>query len=1319
VAQKEIWLAAQMGGEAKLAYNEVLKLRFKGPFDVELFRNTVHQVCKRHQVLLADVSEDGEWGRLHPDRNIKILLTDVSGQDTEQQARALAAMADDEAHEPFELVSGPLVRANLVKLGIDHHVLLWTAHHIVCDGWSCAVIVDELARIYSAHKRGSVPVLEMPVDYGQYARTAETVTPGAHEVIAYWKRQFTEIPSSLDLPTDHPRPLIRSAKAATVTRKFGSDIAQALKRTAGQQRTTMVVLLMAAMKTLLHRLTGQSDVVIGLPVAGQAMTGNHCLVGHCVNLLPIRTRLRPQCSFRENLALVKKSVLDGYDHHQCTIGTILRHLTVTRRPDRPSLVEIMFNVDRDPGVAQFHGLSFAYERGPKRALHYDLFFNFVEGIHGLHLECDYNTDLFETATIERWLDRLNVLLKSIADNPSEALQDLVLLPEAEQQELLTLGGSLPEALPYSTLPEWVESQAAKSPTTRAISFGSSHVTYGELNRRASQLAGYLRKLDVGPEKLVGVLVNRSIEMVVALLGIMKAGGAYVPLDPSFPADRLAYMVKDSNMRVLVTHGNLEQALSSKPATVVHLDRDWNAIEKHPAERLPKPTSESLAYVLYTSGSTGKPKGVEITHVALVNLLFSMQRTPGLSETDTVMAVTTLSFDIAGLELYLPLVSGSTLVIASREEAQDPIRLMSRMNEVQCTMMQATPATWRGMVNAGWKGSSALKILCGGESLPRDLAQDLLLRCAEVWNMYGPTETTIWSTVHRVLSTDGSIPIGRPIANTQVYVLDAQRRLAPRGVIGELYIGGHGQARGYWGRSDLTQERFVASPFEPGSRLYRTGDLARWLADGTLECLGRIDTQVKIRGYRIELGEVETVLARHEGVRHCVASAYEETPGNRVLVAYFEPRANSAPLLEDLRAHLKKQLPDYMIPSTFVKMETLPVTPNGKIDRKALPSPHGQQVVGLKAFVPPSDLMVQLIANLWSKVLNVQQVGLYDNFFELGGHSLAAARMLIEVRKLTGKTLPLATLFQAPTVAALSEILREEGWKPSWSSLVPIKPNGAESPLFLVHGAEGNVLLYRQLSQYMNGGHPIYGLQSHGLDGKGTLDRTIEQMAARYVKEIMGLRPQGPYILGGYCMGGTIALEMAQQLIAMGEKVSLVILLETYNPAMISRVKALALTPVHLLQNIWFHCANLMVLKPRDRIKFLAEKASIEKARASIRLQALGHLSSERRHRIYPHLQVKRFNDQAQFDYVPRKYPGRVVVISAQKCFAGEKDPSLGWADLIGDGCEVHRLPIYPRGMLVEPFCRLLADILNSCLKNERAARNQGTPYSMAPPHDGS
>jgi amino acid adenylation domain-containing protein len=1306
-AQREIWLAAHMGGDAAVAYNESLKLEFRGAFDVAAFGAAAKRVVERHPILLASLSPDGQWQRLNPGATLDLPVVDFSGRSEDERELELVTVIDEEASSPFDLQRGPLLRARIVRMTLDHHVVVWTAHHIVCDGWSGGLIISELSKIYSAIQLGREPELDAPIPFSEYALAMQAADSNVQDSIAYWRDRFATIPAPLELPGDRPRPPVRTAAAFTLKRLLSSSVQESVKRVAAQMRTTQVVLLMAGLKALLVRLTGQSDIVVGLGAAGQAITGRNCLVGHCLNLLPIRTQLNKGASFQENVAAVKKSVMDAYDHHHCTIGGILQHLRIPRNLSRSPIVEVLFNVDRDPGATTFEGVDFTCERNAKRALHFDLFFNIVEGSKGLLVECDYNTDLFDAATIERWLRYYETVLQSVAAAPSTLLGDVAVMQREEQRQLVEDWNQTGAPIPSTLVHEWIEQQARQTPDAVAVTVGDVDLTYRELNDRSNQLARHLKALGVGREVPVGLYVERSLNMVVGMLGVMKAGGAYVPLDPSFPADRLAYMIEDSGMPVLITHRHLETALASAPEKVVRLDADWPAISSQSTDSIESGVKpEDLTYVIYTSGSTGKPKGVEIPHVALVNFLASMQRAPGFTASDSLLAVTTLSFDIAGLEMYLPLISGGRVVIATRDDAHDPARLMELLRIHECSVMQATPATWQALVEAGWKGSPSLKILCGGEGLPRNLAKALLARGGELWNMYGPTETTIWSTVHRVTSAAGAILIGRPIANTQTFVLDQHMSIVPPGAIGELYIGGSGLARGYLRRPELTSERFVASPFDSSRRLYRTGDTARWLADGTLECLGRADNQVKVRGFRIELGEIESVLGRHASVGQCVVVVREDTEGDKRLVAYYEPRSEAPAPIAELRAHLREQLPEYMVPQAFVTMEKLPLTPNAKIDRKALPAPGDVVRVDEGGYMPPRDSLEMALAGIWSKVLKTPRVGVREDFFELGGHSLAAVVLLNEIQKLTGKTLPLATLFQASTVSAFGALLRQDGWTPSWSSLVPIQPAGSKNPLFLVHGAEGNVLLYRELTQRLGPDQPVYGLQSQGLDGKGDPDSTVPAMATKYIKEVMRVQATGPYLLGGYCMGGTVAFEMAQQLRAMGEQVEIVIMLDTYNEHTISSLKAKLLAPVHLAQNLWFHAANAVSVPSEERRKFFEQKLDVGMTRLRMRLHALRDLfvtSNGTHGNDYQHLKVKRTNDKAVFGYAPKPYTGRVAVIRSKGHFAGLASPSLGWEGVVNEGLEVHEVPVYPRGMLVDPFSRHLGDAVKLCLRSASLA----------------
>ena len=715
----------------------------------------------------------------------------------------------------------------------------------------------------------------------------------------------------------------------------------------------------------------------------------------------------------------------------------------------------------------------------------------------------------------------------------------------------------------------------------------------------------------------------------------------------------------------------------------------------------------LAYVLYTSGSTGKPKGVRVSNRALVNFLNAMQREPGLTASDTLLAVTTLSFDIAGLELFLPLITGARVVIASREVAADGARLSSLLTKCGATVMQATPATWRLLLAAGWTGSRDLKILCGGEAWSTDLADALLPRCESLWNMYGPTETTIWSSVARV-EAGKPVTIGFPIANTEFHICDPFPELVPVGTPGELYIGGDGVAEGYLNRPDLTNERFVLDPFtdKPGAKLYRTGDVVRRLPDGGIEFLHRIDQQVKIRGFRIELGEIESVLQRHPAIAQCVATVREDQPGEQRLVAYIVPAGpHVMPGTGELRDFVKEKLPDYMVPAAFVALERVPLTPNGKIDRKALPVPSLSVAEGSPASraCPPRTPSEFELARIWEQVLGIKIASVRDHFFDLGGHSLLAAQMFAQIEKVFKARLPLATLYEAPAIEDIARILDKDASLSRWSSLVAIQPSGSRPPFFCFHGDGGNVLIYRKLAQYLGSDQPIYGLQSQGLDGSSPLLNTVEEMAALYVREIRGVQPHGPYLLGGYCMGGTIAYEAAQQLQAAGEGVALLALFDTMNW---HKVPLTWWDRTFLLsQRLIFHAAAFLKIGSREQAPvpqgeiFMIHcgKRILQFWRGmllrNIRRRSPGGTSSE----SLVLAQVWRANDQASSNYVPQPYPGVVTDFRPARQYRVLNKPELKWDHLAKGGQRVVVVPGYPAVMLLEPYVRDLAAMLTTCI----------------------
>ncbi len=1123
---------------------------------------------------------------------------------------------------------------------------------------------------------------------------------------SYWLEKYNIQPPALELPPDFPRPAQKSFRGALAKFELPAALCSELNRAAARQGCTTFAILLAAYSVLLYRLTGQEDIVVGVPFATPGTEGSEKLIGHTVNFLAVRDRLSGNLSWSEHLQQVKRLAIEALEHRHFTYGSLIQKLSLARDNSRIPLVAASFNLTRKEHVPRFAGLRAATDLNPHGYSNLDITFDFNQDGDTLTLDCIYNTDLFDSATIKRWFGHFETLLKSVVANPAEELAKLPIHGEAERREqIVEWNDTSVEVSSHATVCNWFESQAEKTPDAPALTFEGKRLSYGELNRRANQLARHLKTLGVGPESLVGLHVERSLEMVVGLFGILKAGGAYVPLDPAFPKDRLAYMVEDSAMSVLITHRDLDKNLAVRPASVVRLDADWNAIATQEAGNLNSQNAkpEDLAYMLYTSGSTGKPKGVEIPHSALTNFLFSMQREPGFCATDTLLAVTTLSFDIAGLELYLPLVSGGNVLIASYEDSHDPARLMKLLRESHCSVMQATPATWRALLDVGWSGSPNLKILCGGEALPRDLAKELLPRCAELWNMYGPTETTIWLTVYRVTSADNSLPIGKPIANTQTLVLDAHRNLLPVGSVGELYIGGAGLARGYLHRPELTEERFVQSPFDPNAKLYRTGDMARWLPGGILECLGRADNQVKIRGFRIELGEIEAVLSTHPGVRQCAAIAREDRPGDKRLVAYFEPQPGQSPNASELHDCLEKHLPGYMVPSAFVAMEKLPLTPNGKIDRKSLPAPE-QSVLVRSEFVAPEDPSEQMLARIWSRVLKVERVGRHDNFFELGGHSLLAVRLVAEIEKITKVRLPLAMLLQAPTVAGLAILLRQENWKPSWSCLVPIKPGGSKPALFLMHAHGGNVLEYYPLASLLGPDQPVYAFQARGLDGNIVRDSKLQDMAAAYITELRSFQPEGPYLLGGFCFGGLLALEVAQQLTAAGQEVALLTLIQSVHP------EAWRFKPgTTIFHRAWYQASKRISLEldnlSHRSIGYIAERlrhiSSVIRARAAIAVDSLTgreHKDPSRLPMQYILETLGNEHEKALQGWVPQPYQGRVVLFRASKQLSGlMADEKLGWKDVFTGNLEVREIPGHQQNLLLEPNVRRLAKEFSTIL----------------------
>jgi len=1029
-AQMEVWLAAQLSDDASCAYNESLTLHLRGSLNEPALRASIQELVDRHDALRTTFTPTGDRQRFAAQQLVEMPLLDLSGLAPAERDVRLAALKAAEAKTPFDLINGPVVRLQLVRLAPDYHAILFTAHHIVCDGWSTNVLLDELSQLYSAKCQGTNPDLPQPMSFAAYA-TSQKHAPQAEDLEAekYWLAQFADTPEGLNLPTDRPRPAVRSYAGATCRHSISADVSKSIKQAGAKRGSTLFVTLLAGFQALLSRFSGQHDIVVGIPAASQSLLEGQTLVGHGVNFLPIRARVNDGMKFSDFLARQKQNLLDAYEHQNYTYGTLVRTLGLRRDTHRLPLLEAQFNLERVGTGAKFVGLQTEVDPNAKAFVNFDLFLNIVESDTGLVLDCDYNTSLYDEATIARWLGHYETMLRGFVADPTQRVDSLPLLSDQEQQQILVDWNATDASYPADRgIHELFAAQVERNPHAVAVVFEDQQLTYAQLNQRANQLANSLLKSGA-TGKVVGIYMDRSAEMMVALLGVLKSGAAYLPLDPEYPQERIDFILGEAQVPVLLTQSNLAPRLPRSSARTICLDTDWPLMARESQTNPPSASdSDSLAYVIYTSGSTGKPKGVEVTHRSVVNLLTSMACVPGMSANDTLLAVTTLSFDIAALELFLPLIVGGKLVIARREVAADPVRLMARLASCGTTFMQATPVTWRMLLEAGWDGRPLRKILCGGEALPQELADRLTKLPAELWNMYGPTETTIWSATSQV-RTGERVTIGPPIANTQFYILDRNRQPTPIGVPGELYIAGDGVARGYHRRPELTTERFVANPFRPGSRMYRTGDSARYLPNGTIEFLGRLDFQVKLRGYRIELEEIESVLAQHPAVREAVAIVREDAPGDQRLVAYLVARDGSAPSPADLRQFAGGKLPDYMVPSAFVTLPSLPLTANGKIDRRALPKADLSQSLPQREIVPARTTSEQEMARIWMEVLKLDRVSVHDNLLELGADSIHIFQITARAND-AGMSITAKQLLQSRTIAAVCEAIESSRTRPA-------------------------------------------------------------------------------------------------------------------------------------------------------------------------------------------------------------------------------------------------------------------------------------------------
>ena len=1252
-----------------------------GDLNVDVLRQTIEEVVRRHEALRTSfaVAEDGRPVQvIAPELRLELPVEDLP---VDHRDELIHSLSQAQASEVFDLCKGPLFRIRLLRFGPTDHVLLVTVHHIIGDGWSVQVLAGEVLQLYDAFSSGRPsPLPALPIQYADYALWQREYLQGEvlDALMGYWREKLAGVASPA-LPADRPWRAEASHLRSERTFRVSAETRARLERICRSEKVTMFMLLLTAYQVLLQRYGGSDDVAVAVPVANRNRRETQGLIGLFINTLVLRSDFRGDCSFREALVRVRQTVLEGLDHQDLPIEMMIRELHLDDQPLRFPLTHVFFNYHQ-PVSTERVSWRYPVELGYRPTdmnpplTRFDLELTFTEVSHGLDGVLQYDSTLFDPQTIERIEGHLQRLLEAVTADPDQRLSQLPLVGDGERRQVLvewnrTGAGEVPQVCAS----QLIEAQVARTPDASAVVWGEEVLTYCELDARANRLGRYLQSLGVRPGERVGIHLERSAGMLVALLAVLKAGAAYVPLDLAYPRQRLAQMIDDSELRLVLSESSLRDALPAEGVPVVLLDALAEQFDRQSGEPLaPCAGGDDLAYILYTSGSTGAPKGVMIPHRSLVNFLTAPDVARMVRSGDTVLATSTISFDISITELFLPLTVGAAVLIVPREIVREGARLAELMRRHRVNVMQATPSTFRMLLGSGWQPAADLTIISGGEVLDDDLARRLLTAGGRLWNSYGPTETTVWCVMHMVTSPQGNIPIGRPIANIQLYVMDAHGSPAPIGVAGELWVGGAGLARGYWGRPELTAQRFVPNPLDSGSSapLYRTGDLVRWLADGNLEFLGRVDGQVKIRGNRVELGEIEAALRTHPLVHQAAAALREAAPGEHRLTAYVVAEQRQTIPVDELRRFLRQTLPDFMIPAAFVFLDALPMTASGKLDRRALPAPAAVRPEVATAFVAPQDETQRQLAELWEELLAVHPVGSEDSFFDLGGHSLLAAQLVWRINARFASALSVADLYLHPTIAALVPLLlpaadrRGDDEPPSAErtsqfasrgeeieadqkvtpphaspgrtakpSLVTLRAGGSARPLFCIHGLGGHVAALVPLARQLAAGRPVFGLQAQGLAAGAEPHDRVEAMAEFYFREIRALQAHGPYHLAGWSLGGLVALELAQQIHAAGEETGLLAMLDSEFLATVGVASDgdERLLLEWLARHLGLSPAALHKLPPELQQRRIAEKAeSLGIAAGEIeRLAATckAHLAAGRRYR-------------------PRPYPGPAVLFRA-------------------------------------------------------------------------
>ncbi|NMO13600.1 amino acid adenylation domain-containing protein [Pyxidicoccus fallax] len=1314
-AQQRLWFLAQLTPGSS-TYNIPTAVRLEGELHVEALQRGLTELVRRHESLRTTFHE--QQGQpvqcIAPPAELPLPVVDLSGlgENAPEEARRLLAR---EGLHGFDLATGPLLRAVLLKLAPTEHVLVLCMHHIVSDGWSMGVLVREVAALYAAFTQGQPsPLPELPVQYADYAVWQRSWLHGdsLEQQLSWWRQHLEGAPPALELPTDFPRPAVRSSAGAILHFHLPAQLSQSLQSLAHQHGATLFMGLLASTYALLARYCGQDDITLGSSIAGRRFAQLEGLIGCFINTLALRARLHDDPTFSQLLARVRETTLGAYAHQDVPFEKLVEELQPQRDLSRSPFFQVMLILQNAPRpAAPEHPEPLSMQPVETEAVgsKFDLTFSFTHSSEGLAGSVTYSTALFREDTVRRLVTHLCTLLHGAVARPEARLSELPLLDDAERHQLLREErGARVDLPPESCLLSLIEAQAALHPARPAVACEGQVLTYAELEARANQLAWHLRSLGVGPETCVALCLERSVDTVVALLGVWKAGGAYVPLEPSQPAARLRTLVEEVSAPVVVTLSTSASSFTSSEAHLVLLDTDAGPLASQRTDAPPRVLSgENVAYVLFTSGSTGRPKGVAVPHAQLARYVQAATERLGLTECASFALVSTFVADLGNTVLFPALCTGGLLHVMPRELAANPAGVAAYFQRHAVDCVKIVPSHLAALMTAPEPRHvlPRKKLVLGGESSSWALLERVraLAPDCEVFNHYGPTETTVGVLAGRVevpasASTPATVPLGRPLGHSRLYVLDAWLQPVPVGVPGELYIAGPQVTRGYLGRPELTAERYLPdlhSP-TPGARMYRSGDRVRWLADGRVEFLGRADFQVKVRGFRVEPGEISTVLREHPAVREALVVAREDVPGDTRLVAYVVPF--SGPLaVEPLRTFLHERLPAHMVPSAFVTLEALPLTPNGKVDRKALPAPDVSEARA--EYVAPRTPLEARLAGVFAEVLGLERVGVEDDFFALGGHSLLAVRLLALVRERTGLALPLSALFQGSTVERLAR-LASPSPEPRQRTPNLMRLDGGSSrrrPLFLVHGGGGALLSHSELARNLGDERPIQGIFAPGLNGGELPPASMEALARLYVEQVREVQPHGPYQLAGWSLGGVVAYEMARQLEALGERVGLLALIDSYAP--VGQVQPAPAPLERVAVFAWMVGLPLQDLPPLEPEQLNGLEGAELMLRVMEGLRDLPATEALEPSHVSQLFAVHERLTAAQRGYVPASpFMGTAELLMAATPPDFPRAEDEGWSAWVSGGVRVSEVPGDHVTLMQPPHVATLAEKLNGLLR---------------------